>query len=302
MSSQCHTDGYGIYLINEAGKELIGVREDDDRILYSIENDTVRICTNAFAKMKHLEVIELPASLVKIEENAFSHGPRDLHFINHSLHISYENDFLMDLKTHAILFYTGHEQQIILPADAEVIDREAFRGCTADTIEISDQIREIHEDAFTTCRMARVSFTRWKAYVYFPQKDIRLRQHMLAGFGMQGIFDFERYDNDLLAGFIEDERMKMIAARLKWPLHLKKETEEKYRALLTNSLASAVRCVGEAGDLFTLQLLLETKIIHQNNIEECLEVLHAFNDLEPYAYVSDYQNKHFVKKEFDFDI
>ena len=302
MSSACHTDGYGIYLINENGKELIGVREDDDKISYSIETDTVKICRDAFRKAKHLEVIEIPASVRTIEENAFSHGPRDLNFICRSDAFLYEDGFLIDLARHTLLLYTGSASEIRIPETVEIIGREAFRSCLTDTIMLGETIREIHEDAFTTCRMERVSFSKWNAYVYFPQKDIRLRQHMLDGFGRNGLFDFARYDNDLSAGFIEDERMKMIAARLKWPLHLTKETEQKFRALIAGHLDAAVRAVGEADDIMTMKMFLETDLINQNNIEECLETLHSLKDLEAYAYVSDYQNQHFHKQEFDFDI
>lgn len=302
MSGECHTDGYGIYLLNEHGKELIGVRENDDLLSYEVEDGTWKICARAFEKMKHLEVLSFPASLQKVEEDAFSNGPRDFHIINHSDQIIYEEDFLIDPATKTLLFYTGHAMDIVIPSSIHIIGRQAFRSCNTETIELGDNIGEIHEDAFTTCRMERVSFRKGKAYVYFPQKDIRLRQHMLEGFGNNGIFDFARYDNDLLAGFMEDERMKMIAARLKWPLHLSQEVEEKYRSLVQKNIVSAVQCVGNAQDMFTMKLFLETQIIRPENVEECLEALHALDDLEAYAYVSDYQNKYFIKQDFDFDI
>lgn len=302
MSKECHTDGYGIYLINEHGKELIGVRENEDRLSYEVEAGTWKIGTRAFAKMKHLEVLSLPTSLQKMEEDVFSSGPRDFHILNHSHSITYEDNFLMDSQTKTLLFYTGNVKNIRIPSSTRVIGKQAFRSCNTDTINLGGNIEEIHEDAFTTCCMTRVYFAKYDAYVYFPHKDIRLRQHMLEGFGKNGIFDFDRYDNDLLAGFMEDERMKMIAVRLKWPLSLAKEVEEKYRSLLQKNITSVVKCVGKVQDMFTLQLLLETEMIHLANIEECLEALHALDDLEAYVYVSDYQNKHFTKQDFDFNI
>jgi hypothetical protein len=302
MSGECHTDGFGIYLINEKGKELIGVRENDDKIAYTIEKDTVKICKKAFDRLKHLEALEIPSSVETIEENAFSNGPRDLHIINHSSALSYEDGFLIDQGTSTLILYTGNAEEIIIPPSVSILGRASFRSCLTKTIVLGDTVKEIHEDAFTTCRMERFSFTKWNAYVYFPQKDIRLRQHMLDGFGQNGIFDFARYDNDLLAGFIEDDRMKMIAARLKWPYHLTKENEEKFRTLIQKHLAAALQSIGSANDLFTLKLFLEDTLINENNIEESLEALHALDDLESYAYVSDYQNQHFNKKEFDFEI
>jgi len=302
MSKECHTDGYGIYRINKHGKELIGVRENEDRLSYEVEDGTWKICTHAFAKMKHLEVLSLPSSLQKMEEDVFSSGPRDFHILNHSPFITYENNFLMDAQTKTLLFYTGNEKNIWIPSSTRIIGKQAFRSCTTNTINLVDSVKKIHEDAFTTCCMERVNFVKDDTYVYFPLKDIRLRQHMLEGFGRNGIFDFNRYDNDLLAGFLEDERMKMIAVRLKWPLHLTKEVEEKYRSLLQKNITSVVQCVGKEQDMFTLKLLLETEIIHQANIEECLEALHTLDDLEAYVYVSDYQNKYFTKQDFDFDI
>jgi hypothetical protein len=302
MSAECTTDGYGIYLIHETGNELIGVREDEDKLSYSVQKGTKKICARAFARMKHLEVLELPSSLESIEEDAFCNGPRDLQIINHSRYLDYQDGFLILPATGTLLLYTGNAAEIILPDNVSIIGKGAFRSCVTETIVLGDAIKEIHEDAFTTCRMECVSFTRWHAYVYFPKKDIRLRQHMLDGFGNHGIFDFERYDTDLLAGFMEDERMRMIAARLKWPYHLSKENEERFHAILEKDIEAVCRCTGAAQDTFTLKLLLETHVIHPDNIERCLSALHELDDLEAYAFVDDYQNSHQIHKEFDYDI
>lgn len=302
MSAECHTDGYGIYLISDQRKELIGVREDDDRISYCIEKDTVKICARAFHKNKSLEVIELSASLETIEEDAFSSGPRNIHFINHSTHILYEDDFLIDAASHTLLLYTGNASEVTIPDTVAVIGTQAFRASAMETLILSAQITEIHSDALTTCRTERIFFAAWNTYVYFPKKDIRLRQHMLDSFGRNGIFDFARYDNDLLAGFLEDERMKMIAVRLKWPHDLQAGTEERYRTMLRENLSAVMQTVGNAKDLFTLQLFFETHVITYDNVALVMEVLHSLNDLEAYAYVDDYQNTHFQKTDFDFNI
>jgi hypothetical protein len=303
MSILCHTDGYGIYLESDAGMELIGVRKDEERIAYALQPGTVRISRDAFANMRNLEVLKLPSSLEEIEEGAFSHGNRNVHFmLENNPYFTDQDGCLYDVRRRKLIVYTLDAEEIHLPEGCRIIGREAFRGCTSEALYIGDEIQEIHEEALTTCLLDRAVFTSWHARVYFPHRDIRMRQHMLEGFGHHGIFDFDRYDQDLMAGFIEHERMKEIAARLKWPYHLSREAEERFRVLLDHEYLNAVLASGEAGDLQTIGWYCDTGIINQDNVDGCLEALHTLPDLEPYAVLSEYRNTRWKGDSFDFSI
>lgn len=298
-------DGYGLYQYSNNGLILTGVSGNQDRISYAVKDGTVSIKKYAFKNMTHLEVITIPSSLKAIEEEAFIHGDRNLYFdiAEDNPVFIFQDHMLIDKRDKKLLFYTGNEKTVRIPVNVENIASEAFRACPSEVIVFHDHIKEIHPDALTGCRLKKAVFTSKEAEIYFPYRDIRMRQYMLEGFGRNHyIFDFARYDEALLSGFMESDRIREISARLLYPYHLSKENEERFREILEDNLVYAVMASGEENDSDTLIRLTKCHVIHEENIDMVLETLHSLQDLESYAVMLDYKNTTMKQQAFDFTL
>lgn len=298
-------DGYGLYQYSNNGLILTGVSGNQDRISYAIKEGTVCIQKYAFKNMTHLEIITIPSSLKEIEEEAFIHGNRNIYFdiAEDNPFFTFQDHMLIDKRDKKLLFYTGNEKTVRIPETVECIASEAFRACPSEVIVFHDHMKEIHPDALTGCRLKKAVFTSKEAELYFPYRDIRMRQYMLEGFGKNHqIFDFARYDEALLSGFMEADRIREISARLLYPYHLSKENEERFREILEDNLVYAVMASGEDNDAETIIRLTKCHVIHEENIDMVLETLHSLQDLECYAVMLDYKNTNMKKQAFDFTL
>lgn len=247
--------------------------------------------------------IVLPSSLKKIEEGAFSHGSKlmSVRFSGNDFY-TFENGFLIERKTGSLTAYLGHASVIQIPDEICMIESWAFYECQADRIVFPKAIDEIHEEAFTTCRIREAFFAMWNAHIFFPKTDIRLRQYLLGLFGQNEMFDFARYDEGIAAGYLEPDRLREITARLKWPYALSEEYEEDYRKVLGGNLNKIVTVLAAAGDLETLHWLCDLDVINSENKEEVLTVLHSFSDLHAYMDLCRYMKKTNKDSFFDFSI
>lgn len=249
------------------------------------------------------EYIIIPSSVKKIDEGSFAHGRQPMMIAcSTTPFYSMQDHFLIENQTGKLMTYAGNAKVIHVPAGTSVIASWAFYECTADRIIFPDEITEIHENALTTCRIREVVFSFSNAHIFFPQKDIRLRQYLLEGFGRNGMFDFARYDDAIYAGYMEPERIREITARLNWPYCLSEENALDFRKILQNHLKEAVRQLGMVHDMDTIHWLCDLSLITPENEEEILQVLHTLPDLDAYMDLSLYLNRNSTGQSFDFSI
>lgn len=249
------------------------------------------------------QIIELPSSLQIIEEGSFAYGnePMKIQFEGNSV-FSFRDHFLTEKSSGKMLTYSGNENLIQVPESVHSISSWAFYECAPDRIIFPDEIPEIHHDAVTTCRVKEAVFSFQNAHVFFPIKDIRMRQYMLEGFGMNGMFDFQRYDEALSAGYIEPERIREITARLKWPYALSSENMNLFSRTVQNHLREIVTVLGKAKDFNTLHWLSDLNFINEKNQEEVLKTLHLLPDLDAYMDLSRYLHETQKNSTYDFSI
>lgn len=249
------------------------------------------------------DIIEIPSGIEKIEEGAFAHGSgRIMIHMEDNPYYSCKDDYLIEKKTGRLIAYTGTDGEIKMPLSVKIIGKWAFYECHAEKVIFAKEIREIHKDAFTTCLLKEAVFPFWNAHVFFPERDIRLRQHMLEGFGLNGMFDFQRYDEDLAAGFIEPERIREITARIKWPHALTETMKERFWSVLEANFVGVLEELGRIDDEEVLIWLCEVKLINEENMDNALEVLHSLKNLSAYIFLSKYRNSRPEYRDFDFSL
>ena len=247
--------------------------------------------------------IVIPSSVRQIEEGSFAHGKEPMRIVlSDNPFYSLQDHFLIEKRTGKLITYADNSPVIHVPAGLSSISAWAFYECTIEQMTFSAEIPEIHFNALTTCRIREAVFSFWNAHVFFPRKDIRLRQYLLECFGNNGMFDFQRYDEGIYAGYTEPERIREITARLKWPYELSVETARDYRRILESNLNEAVRQLGNIQDTDTLHRLCDLSVINAENEEEVLVTLHSLSDLHAYMDLNQYLNHTGTKESFDFSI
>lgn len=247
------------------------------------------------------EMIEIPSSVQKIEEGSFAHGkePMRIRFTGNSFY-SYTDHFLIEKHTDRLITYTDNASVITVPSSVHAIGSWAFYECSPDQILFSSPVSDIHPEAFTTCRISEAVFPFWNARLFFPQKDIRLRQYLLEGFGLNGMFDFARYDEGISAGYVEPERIREITARLKWPYSLSNEISDDYHHVLEGNLKDVLTVLASVRDTETIRWLCDIEMINETNKEEVLSLLHTCPQLDAYADLSRYMAD--KNSSYDFSI
>lgn len=270
---------------------------------YRFEEGTEVIHENDLMEHLDCEEIVIPASVAWIEEGSFAHGYQKRKIIlENNPHYVCRDGFFVDKRTNCLLSYNGEGQSPKVPAGIKMIGSWAFYECHIVKLVFSSEIDDIHQDAFTTCVMEEAVFPFWQADIFFPQRDIRLRQHMLEGFGMNGMFAFDRYDEGLLAGFIEPERIKEITARLKRPYRLSEQNRDIFKQVLEMNFTGVMEELGRINDCRTLTWLGDVGILNEENVELGLEVLHSLKDMNAYVFLSEYKNRRWPHDSFDFSL
>lgn len=268
---------------------------------YQIPEGTEIIHEEDLADHIH-EIIEIPDSVQTIEEGSFAHGKEPMQILFHdNPYFSYQDNFLVENQTEKLIAYLNNQSVIHVPSSLSSVGKWAFYECTPGQIIFQDEIREIHENALTTCRIQEVVFAFCDAHIFFPKKDIRLRQYLLEGFGRNGMFDFNRYDDGISAGYIEPDRIQEMTARLKWPYSLSGENKYCFRKTLQNNLSEILIQLGNTRDFSTLHWLIDLNIINHDNQEDVLKTLHSLHELDAYMDLSRCLN-HVKENRFDFSI
>lgn len=254
--------------------------------------------------LEHLDdTILIGPSVTSIVEGAFAHGQKPMKIVfKENPFFTISNGLLVDEREKKILSFNGNQKVVRIPSFIHSIGSWAFYECAVDQIIFEAEISNIHAYAFSTCCLKEAVFPFEETHIFFPQRDIRLRQYMLEGFGENGMFDFEKYDEGIAAGYIEPERMREITARLKWPYALSSKHQERYRKIFRDHFEEAVQAIGRADDLEVLKWLSELNIINSDNSSEALKALHALKNLHAYMEFSRFLNKSNVNNTFDFTI
>lgn len=270
--------------------------------VYQISDDVKVIHENDLSSHAN-ELIIIPPSVQRIEEGSFAHGKQQMRILlRDNPYYTYDHHFLIENHTRKLIAFTGDDEVIHVPAHLSSISKWAFYELIADQVIFSDEIQEIHENAFTTCRIKEAVFPFWNAHLFFPDKDIRLRQYLWEGFGIHGMFDFSRYDEGIVAGYMEPERIKEMTARLKWPYALSEEYADDYRQTLQKHLNEVLKQLAGIQDIQTIFWLCDLQIINQHNQEDALKILHSQNDLSVYMELSRYLHDTGRNQSFDFSI
>ena len=167
------------FIIDNFGKEIISYWGKDKVV--TIPDSVTSIGNKAFLWCDSLQQINLPDSVASIGDSAFEgckslqriHLPKSVSHIGKNSFLGCHNvvvtsdcvkytasdGFIIDYFLKKIIFYSGKDKMITIPASVTSIGDSAFRGCDSlQQIIIPDSVTSIGDSAFSWCKSLQQIF------------------------------------------------------------------------------------------------------------------------------------------------
>ena len=104
----------------------------------------------AFDSCRSLKKVMIPKRLKTLESAAFS-GCLQIEIASNSKRFIIKNDFLIDNKNKAPLYYFGKDKKVVMPKGITRIDWPVFIGSQVEEITVSDSVTTLGYRAFNDC-------------------------------------------------------------------------------------------------------------------------------------------------------
>lgn len=287
-------DGYGIYFIN-GRKDLALVHHENPRRSYRLAEDCRGIQKHALFSAQRLEEVILPPSVQEISEAAFSVEKEEDEDPGLSVRIEEGNPALSisqgcillkrkeDRETAPCSYiaiygepdFTGDLVDISqkLNGPLTVIAAEAFYGSKITEVRLPRTLERIGAEAFTDCRLKKAYLEEEDGWteILFPSEYGYLMNRLLASFGKNGHrYDYGEYDENLLSGGWNLEKLHLSISRLKQGRHLKKETEDSIRERILTDMEEILKLIRDHSDGESLQALSDLHFFTEENTDQAI--------------------------------
>lgn len=282
-----------IYRLRDAGITLEYADVDADVTSYVIKPGTVAVAADAFADVPFISEITIPFSLRFIAEGALSNGGSwaDEHRGITKVNIDSGNFYFKNIDncfcsvlsdgSYRLLRVAGSSQTFSIPKEITSIGKDSFKGCT---------ISEAFIEAYGIS-------------VFFPVSHAYFLSLLLEGFGKnEKLYDFSDYDAFLLRNHFNEERIRMIRARLEHPYDCSPEIQNKLRAHVCDNFEDVTEMIVKSGTTAALDDLSQIGFFTGDNIDECIDILNRANKDELKMWLLEFKNSRFGFSDFDFNL
>lgn len=325
-------DGYGLFERKEGGGvRLLSVCATDPRESYAVPEGVTEIGERAFYGRSSLRRIEIPASVLEIEERTFSTvtdpfseegGLEEILVASGNPVWFLDGRALYGRRTGGTVLlrhlppapedmrdFSGKlKAELHMREDTEVIASDAFLGCMAGEVHIPSGNVRIHGDAFRFNPVEEIVWDGSGGAIAFPADNTYQREHLLEAFGTGGgVYDFASYDEILEKESLNPDRLRMACTRLRSSgrekfLALDAEREELLREKIFSELPDVLPELADSGRQDVEVMLEEMGFFTEDNTERLIDGLRKSGRKQMMARLMDYKEEHFGHREFDFSL
>ncbi len=278
------------------------------------------IGANAFGHCIRLMSIHLPASVQTIGEYALSDtfgwsesfsGLTRVTVDPGNTHFAADGDALFEIAgdgSRSVVKYFGGSGTYRVPDEATRILPGAFRRAKFYRCEIPARVSSVGRDAFRECKnLSEIVLDETGTVLYIPAQPLYRKDEVTALFAAvraegEPLYDYEGYDALFDTYLNIPDRYGMACCRLRYPVRLSDEMEQKYRAFLWENLSAILLNIAQRQDMEALVMLAELGFFTEDNIEESLEVMSRSGQAKLTGYLLRYKRENMAQDTFDFSL